>query len=110
VRAKADADRCWHEPRDVLYSARRAFQTSKGHEGDVPTADTIVQDLRYGVRMMRRSPAVAFVATVSLGLGIGGGAAVFGLADALLRRELPVKAPEQLAIFRWSSGPVSVFE
>ncbi len=40
--------------------------------------DTIVQDLRYGVRMMRRSPAVALVAIVSLGLGIGGAAAVFG--------------------------------
>ena len=40
--------------------------------------DTIVQDLRYGVRMMRRSPAVPLVAIVSLGLGIGGAAAVFG--------------------------------
>ena len=75
-----------------------------------PSLDTVLQDLRYGVRMMRRSPAIALVAIVSLGLGIGGAAAVFGLADALLLRELPVKAPHQLAIFRWASGPVSVFE
>ena len=75
-----------------------------------PTVDTVLQDLRYGARMMRRSPAVALIAIVSLGLGIGGAAAVFGLADVLLLQKLPVKAPEQLAVFRWSSGPVSVFE
>src|SRR5262245_5944779 len=72
--------------------------------------ETILQDLRYGLRMMRRSPVVALVAIVSLGLGIGGAAAVFGLADALLFRALPVSSPGQLALFRWSSGPVSVFE
>ena len=75
-----------------------------------PAVDTIVQDLRYGARMMRRSPAVSLVAILSLGLGIGGAAAVYGLADVLLVRQLPVRAPEQLAVFRWSSGPVSVFE
>jgi len=72
--------------------------------------DTILQDLRYGVRMLRRSPAVALVAIASLGIGIGGAAAVFALADALLVRELPVKDPRQLALFRWASGRVSVFE
>src|SRR5262245_23945582 len=72
--------------------------------------ETILQDLRYGLRMMRRSPAVALVAIVSLGLGIGGAAAVFGLAGALLFRGLAVRSPEELALFRWTSGPVSVFE
>jgi hypothetical protein len=60
--------------------------------------------------MMRRFPAVALVAILSLGLGIGGAAAVFGLADALLLRELPVRSPDQLAMFRWTSGPVTIFE
>ena len=69
-----------------------------------------MHDLRYGLRMMRRSPAVALVAIISLGLGIGAAAAVFGLVDALLLRELPVRAPEELALFRWTSGPASVFE
>ena len=75
-----------------------------------PALDTIVQDLRYAVRMMRSAPAFTLVATLSLGVGMGGAAAVFGLADSLLLRELPVSNPRQLAIFRWSSGPVSVFE
>ena len=70
----------------------------------------MMHDLRYGLRMMRRSPAVALVAIISLGLGIGAAAAVFGLVDALLLRELPVRAPEELALFRWTSGPASVFE
>ena len=72
--------------------------------------ESLVQDVRYGARMLRRAPAFAAIATLSLGLGIGGAAAVFGLADSLLLRELPVRDPAQLAIFRWSSGPVSVFE
>ena len=104
------------DPADAQSRARQQFGNATRIREDtremwsLPALDTIVQDLRYGVRMMRRSPAVALVAIVSLGLGIGGAAAVFGLADALLLRELPVRSPEQLAIFRWTSGPVSVFE
>ncbi len=104
------------DPRDALAMARRQFGNVTRVREDtramwsVPAVETVVQDLRYGLRMMRRSPAVAVVAVLSLGLGIGGAAAVFGLADVLLRRQLPVKAPDQLAIFRWSSGSVSVFE
>ena len=72
-----------------------------------PALGTIVQDLRYAVRTMRSAPAFTLVATLSLGVGMGGAAAVFGLADSLLLRELPVSSPRQLAIFRWSSGPVA---
>ena len=75
-----------------------------------PATETIVQDLRYGLRTMRRAPAFAIVAVASLGIGIGGAAAVYGLADALLLRKLPVKSPDELVMFRWFSGPVSVFE
>jgi predicted permease len=104
------------EPRNALALARKQFgNVSQIREESrvmwsIPPPDTVVQDLRYGARMIRRSPAVAAIAVISLGLGIGSAAAVFGLAEALLVRELPVHAPEQLALFRWSSGPVSVFE
>ena len=103
-------------PADALAMARRQFGNVTRVREDTramwsfPALDTVLQDLRYGARMMRRSPAVSLIAIVSLGLGIGGAAAVFGLADVLLVRQLPVRAPEQLAVFRWSSGPVSVFE
>ena len=101
---------------EALASARRQFgnvtlvRENSRTMWSFPAVESILQDLRYGARMMRRSPAVSLVAILSLGLGIGGAAAVFGLADVLLVRQLPVRAPEQLAVFRWSSGPISVFE
>lgn len=103
-------------PSDALASARQQFGNVSLVREDsrvmwsFPALDSVLHDLRYGARMMRRSSAVSLVAILSLGLGIGGAAAVFGLADVLLVRKLPVRAPDQLAVFRWSSGPVSVFE
>jgi predicted permease len=56
----------------------------------------IAQDIRYGVRLLRRSPAFTLVAILSLALGIGANTAVFSLLDSLALRELPVPHPEQL--------------
>ncbi|HEY3886237.1 MAG TPA: ABC transporter permease, partial [Vicinamibacterales bacterium] len=61
-----------------------------------PRIDRLGQDLRYAGRMMRRQPALAAAAIVTLALGIGGNTAVFSLVDALLLRTLPVDRPEQL--------------
>src|SRR2546421_4971313 len=57
--------------------------------------ETIWQDLRYGVRLLRLNPAFAIVAVLSLALGVGANTAIFGLLDALLIRTLPVARPEQ---------------
>ena len=54
------------------------------------------QDLRYALRMLRRSPAFTTVAILSLALGIGANTAIFGLLDTLVLRMLPVRNPEQL--------------
>ena len=70
-----------------------------------PSLETVGQDLRYGVRLLRRSPAFTVVAVLSLAIGIGSTAAVFSLADALVLRKLPVVAPDELAVFRWQAGP-----
>jgi hypothetical protein len=53
-------------------------------------------DLRYGARLMQRSPGFAAVAVLSLGLGIGGATAVFSLVNAIVLRTLPVPNPQQL--------------
>ena len=57
------------------------------------------QDLRYGLRMLRRSPGFTTVAVLSLALGIGANTAVFGLTDILMFRPFPVREPNQLAVF-----------
>jgi predicted permease len=54
------------------------------------------RDLRYALRLLRRSPAFAVVAASSLGLGIGANSAIFSLTDAVIFRPLPVDAPDRL--------------
>ena len=57
----------------------------------------IAQDVRYAVRMMRRAPALAAAAIVSLALGIGANTAIFSLLDGLALRSLSlVDRPDQL--------------
>jgi predicted permease len=61
--------------------------------------ETLLQDVSYGVRSMLRSPALAIVALLSLGLGIGANTAIFSFMDAVMLRSLPVKDPTQLVLF-----------
>ena len=61
--------------------------------------DEMVQDLRYGVRMLLKHKALTAVAVLSLSLGIGANTAIFSLIDALLLKSLPVKDPQQLVVF-----------
>jgi len=59
---------------------------------------TLWQDVRYGVRMLRKNPGFTAVAVLTLALGIGANTAIFTLIETLLFKSLPVKAPEQLAL------------
>ncbi len=58
--------------------------------------ERLAQDLRYGLRVLRRSPGYATVAILSLALGIGPNTAIFSLVDAVMLKALPVRNPQEL--------------
>ena len=62
----------------------------------VSLLETMIQDARYGLRMLAKTPAITTVALLSLALGIGANTAIFSLIDTVMLRMLPVQKPEEL--------------
>ena len=64
----------------------------------IPRLETLLQDVRFGSRMLAKSPGVTFVIVVTLALGIGANTAIFGIVNGFLLRPLPVRNPEEITV------------
>src|SRR4051794_32711543 len=89
---------------EAWVAARRSFggiDLAKEHyrrQRGLMFIEALVQDLKYGLRVLRKNPGFTVVAVLSLALGIGANTALFQMFDAIALRTLPVVKPQELQI------------
>jgi predicted permease len=93
-------------PEEARYAALRAMGGVERRKEEcrdmrgVRLIEELMQDFRYGLRTLRKSPGFTAVAVLSLALGIGANTAIFSVFDPIVIKSLPVKNPEELFILK----------
>ena len=95
VSAGVPRDEAWRRARLAIGGVEQVKEECREARG-VAVLESTVQDLRYGLRQLRRKPGFAVVIVSSLALGIGANTAIFSLIDAVLLRMLPIDDPAGL--------------
>jgi predicted permease len=86
------------------FGNRRAIREIVYERNSIGWLAIVLQDLRYGLKQLRRRPGFAAAAIMSLALGIGANTAIFTLIDQILLRLLPVDNPQELVQLRVDGG------